>query len=288
MGLLAVIAAYVLWALVPVYWKFLQGIPALELLMHRVVWSFLLLLPFLYYRQRWPQFVSAFRQRRLFALQSFAACLLAINWLTYVWAVTNDRIVEASLGYFLCPLASIAFGFLFEKERLRRLQWLAVTFAACGVLFKIASQGYLPLVSLSIAFSWSGYSLMKKRTSLSSVSGLAVESAILLPIGSAYLIWLQAAGKAHFLNSGVTNDILLIAAGVVTTIPLLLFAAGAKQVKLSTIGILQYTVPTGTLLLGVLVYGEPFLWSDAVSFALIWLGILLYVGDHFCPRPITH
>lgn len=284
LGLFSVLLAYTLWALVPIYWKLLEGIPAVELMVHRVVWAFLLLLPFVVYGRRKQDFLHALRSRRSIAVQNAAAWLLAVNWLTYVWAVTHERIVEASLGYFLSPLVSTAFAFCFLRERLAPVQWLAVALAAIGVLGKIAMQGHVPVVSLLIAFSWSGYSLMKKRATTGAVSGLALETLMLLPFALIYLTWLQWSGASHFLSHRLSLDALLLAAGVVTTVPLLLFASGARKVPLATVGLLQYTVPSGTLALAVFLYNEPFELKEFYAFGCIWAGLFIYLYNSYAKR----
>lgn len=289
-GILNGIAAYALWGFFPIYWKLLKAVPAPQLLGHRIVWSFMLLLAVILSTRHWNDFRSQLNTRT-FQIYLIAALLIGVNWLTYVWAVNAGFIVETSLGYFINPLLSVLMGVFFLRERLRVAQWIPVILAAIGVAYLTFAYGRLPWIALSLAFSFGFYGLVKKLAPLGSLYGLTLETGILFLPALAYLGWAEVDNTGAFLHSGVTADLLMVGAGVVTTIPLLLFASAAKQIPLSTVGILQYLAPTIQLLIGVLVYKETFDQSRLIGFGIVWLALIIfwvesYLASRVLVKPI--
>jgi len=276
MGLAATIAAYLIWGLAPIYWKQLGGVPALELIMHRVLWSLVMLGLLIPLRGRSHDFVAVFRRDGEWRLLLPAAVLVFINWLTFVWVVNDGRIVEASFGYFLCPPVSILLGLVILRERLTGPEWAAVGFALAGVAVLVIEARALPFASIVIALSWGLYSLMKRRVKTGPITSLGAEMTLLAPIAAVYLGIAQFNGRASLGTVSLTTDLLLFGTGIFTATPLLLYAFGAQRIRLATIGLLQYLVPTGTLALAVFVYGEPFGGAQRIAFALIWTGLIIY------------
>lgn len=275
-GIAAALAAYAIWGLVPIFFKQLAAVPALEIIAHRVLWSLLLVGALLAMRGRLGGVWSAARNPRILARAALAATLVIINWLTFVWAVNVDRILETSLGYFITPLVSVLLGVLALGERLRPRQWAAVALALMGVALEGWRIGGLPWVSLVLAASFGTYGLLRKQLPIDAAGGLLLETACAAPVAALYLAWLGSAG-----HLGATNDIsmLLIASGAVTSIPLLLFAIGARRLPLATMGFLQYTAPSLTFLLAIFYYGEPMNLSRLFAFIAIWSGLALYSAD---------
>ena len=271
--------AYVLWGLLTIYWKSLHGVPALEIMVHRIVWSLGFVLLLLAVRRRWTWLRPALRNRRIMLTYTTSAVLLAGNWYTYIWAVNNNHIVEASLGYFITPLVSVVLGVLFLKERMRRNQGLAIGLAAAGVLFLTFVYGALPWIGLVIAATFSVYGLIRKTAALESVEGLTLETMVLFPLALGYMLWQQAQGTAVFGHSTITTTMLLVGAGAVTAPPLLLFAAGARRIRLTTLGLLQYITPTIQFLLGIVLYHEALSTERLIGFAIIWLALILYSAE---------
>ena len=278
-GVAYALGAYTLWGLFPLYFKLLHQVPALQILAHRMVWSLLLVFLILLVLKRWAWMRLLREQPAVLARFTGSALLLACNWGTYIWAVNHDHVVEASLGYYINPLLNVALGTFILHERLRPAQWLAVGIAALGVGWMTTEVGHVPWIALVLAFSFAGYSLLRKTAPLGSLEGLAVETAVLFPLALAYLAWEGAQGANVFASSDWSLRWLLIAAGPVTTIPLLLFAAGARRIPFSLLGILQYLTPTVLLILGVWLYHEPFGANRAIGFGLVWAGIGLYLAE---------
>ena len=270
------IAAYAMWGFFPIYWKLLHEVPALQLLGHRIVWSFLLLLAFIFITKRWKDFRSAAFNGKTLRIYTVAGVLLSLNWLIYVWGVNAGFIVETSLGYFINPLLSVLFGVIFLREKLRPMQWLPVIIAAIGVTYLTVTYGRLPWIALSLAVTFGLYGLVKKLSPLGSVFGLTLETGIVFPIAIIYLTVLQAGGSGAFLHDGTTVDLLLVGAGIVTTIPLLMFASAAKQIPLNMIGVLQYFAPTIQFLIGVFIYREPFDHTRLIGFSIVWLALIIF------------
>jgi len=275
-GVLAAIVAYTLWGILPVYWKALQAVPALEILAHRTVWSLAFVLLLLAARRQWDWLRQARKRPRMLLVFGLTTCLLGANWFTYIWAVNSGHVVDSSLGYFINPLFSVLLGVLFLGERLRPGQGLAIAFALAGVLFLTVAYGAFPWIALTLAGTFGLYGLLRKTASLGSLEGLALETALLSVPTLAYLLALESAGTGSFGHTGATTSLLLAGAGVVTAFPLLMFAYAARNVTLATVGILQYIAPTLQFLLGVLVYGEPFSQDRLIGFAAIWVALAIY------------
>jgi chloramphenicol-sensitive protein RarD len=282
-GIWYAVGAYVFWGLFPVYWKVLGHIPALQLLGHRIVWSFLLLLVVILVARQWREFRASLN-RRVLIIYSVAAVLIAINWLTYVWAIGAGFIVETSLGYFINPLLSVLFGVIFLRERMRPLQWIPIGLAAAGVLYLTFAYGSLPWIALTLAISFSIYGLVKKTAPLGSFHGLTLETAILFVPALIFLIYSEFAGTGAFMHSPAYVNLMLFGAGVVTVIPLLLFASAARRIPLTSIGVLQYINPTMQFLLGTLVYKEPFNQHRLIGFAIVWAALILYGAEGLIAR----
>ena len=279
-GMLNGIAAYALWGFFPIYWKLLHDVPAPQLLGHRIGWSFLLLLGMILLTKQLDDFRSRVDFRTL-GIYFIAALLIGVNWLTYVWAVNAGYIVETSLGYFINPLLSVLMGVLFLRERLRPTQWVPVTLAAIGVLYLTFVYGQLPWIALLLAFSFGFYGLVKKLAPLGSLYGLTLETGILFLPAVIYLGMAQANNTAAFLHSGIALDLLMIGAGLVTTVPLLMFASAARQIPLTTIGVLQYLAPTIQFLIGVFLYKEAFDESRLIGFSIVWLALIIFWVENF-------
>ncbi len=279
-GLLYGIIAYALWGFFPIYWRLLQGVPAVELLRHRIAWSFLLLVVVILVMRQWNDFRSSLNART-FRIYFIAAILIGVNWLIYVWAVNEGFIIETSLGYFINPLLSVLMGVFFLRERLRSAQWIPIVLAAIGVVYLTIAYGRLPWIALLLAFTFGFYGLTKKLAPLGSVFGLTLETGILFLPAVLYLGWAEASGSASFLHTDSISNLLMIGAGVVTTIPLLLFASAAKQIPLSMIGILQYLAPTIQFLIGVFVYDEPFDQSRLIGFSIVWLALVIFWVENY-------
>lgn len=279
-GMLYAIAAYGLWGLFPLYWKTLQHVPALEILSHRMAWSLLFVLVLLVVRRQWGWLKTAVSQPKTLLLFTASAILLSLNWFVYIWGVNAGHIVETSLGYFINPLVSVLMGVFFLGEKLRRGQWAAIGLAAVGVVYLTVRYGALPWIALTLATSFALYGLIRKTAPLGSLEGLSLETALMFFPALGYLLYLEAAGTAAFGHVDTLTTVLLGFAGVATAVPLLLFAAGARLIKLATIGILQYIAPTLQFLLGVLVYHEPFTLDRLIGFSLIWLALLLYSAEN--------
>lgn len=279
LGGIAAVGAFGLWGLILVYFKAIDAVPAVEIIAHRVVWSALLLALVLLAARRWRAVQAAVLDRRLMRTLTASAGLIGVNWTIFVWAVNNDRVLETSLGYFINPLVNVLLGVVFLKERLRPGQWLAAALAAGGVGNLLIGYGALLWVAIALPVTFGLYGLLRKIARVDATTGLLVETTILSPIAVVYLAWLAASGGGAFLCAGPTIDLLLLASGPVTAVPMMCFAAAARRLKLSTLGFFQYLAPTLTFLLGVFVYHEPFDPARQLTFALIWLALAIYSVD---------
>ncbi len=280
-GMWYAFSAYLLWGILPVYLKAVQTVPSAQILGHRIVWSVFLLGLIVSWQRQWKEIGKLFRSSRAMLILFIAACLLAVNWLTYIWGVTSGFVVETSLGYFINPLVSVLLGVVFLKERLRIWQWLPIGLAAAGVIFLTWSYGRLPWIALVLAFSFGTYGLLKKTAPASALQGLMVETSLLFIPAIVYLVIVDMQGIGAFGRESLSLTFLLSFAGLATTVPLLLFASGARLIPLSTLGILQYVAPSAQFLLGVLVYREPFDTSKLIGFAMIWLALILFYLESF-------
>jgi chloramphenicol-sensitive protein RarD len=277
-GLAHGVAAYGIWGLFPLYWKLLAHVPALQVMAHRIVWSSVALELWLEWRRRrgLPRHPAS---TSVVATYAAASVLIAINWFLYVWAVSSGRVLETSLGYFLTPLVSVVFGVAVFRESLRLLQWLAVGVAAAGMAALAAAVGGLPWVSAGLAASFSSYSVVKKRASLPPIEGLALETRVLSLPALAFLLLSDARGDGAFLRLSASTDALLAAGGLVTIVPLVLFASSLRLVPLTTVGILQYLSPSLQFVLGVALYHEPFGSAQLLGFGSVWVALVLFAVD---------
>jgi len=268
--------AYVIWGLFPLFWRPLHAIAATELIAHRIVWSLVFVAALSIALGGWAELKPALRSPRILGLHVLSGTLLSINWLTYVWGVNNDRVLEASLGYFLVPLGQVSMGMMFLGERLRSRQWWAIGLAAIGVALQFRGVSGVPSVAITLAVSWVLYGFLRKRSALGSLAGLTVETALLTPVAGAYLLVLSIHGAGALGHASVWEQVGVLSAGIVTAVPLLLFAAGARRLPLTTLGLLQYLVPSLNFLLGAFLYHEPLTPARLVSFAFIWAALVLY------------
>ncbi len=279
-GALAATLCYLLWGLVPLYWTRLAAIAPLELIAHRHVWSLVLLAVLVGAQGGFTTVAAALRSPRSVGTHLLSASLLTLNWLVYVWGVNTGHVIETSLGYFLVPLVNVATGRLVLHEELRRGQWLAIGLAAAGVAVMIAQLGRPPWIALCLAATWGAYSLMRKRSPLGALPGLTLETLLLAPAALGYLAWRQHTGEGAVGRIDPATLALLLCSGVITAVPLLLFGYGARRIRLSTLGLLQYVAPSVQLLLGIWVYHEPFSRARAFSFSFIWAALALYTLDN--------
>jgi len=280
-GLLYAFFAYFIWGLTPIYWKMIQHVPAIQLIGHRIAWSFILLSVVLFITRQWRELRSLASERRVMRIYLVAAALVGCNWFIYVWAVNSGHIVEASLGYFINPLLSVLLGVIFLRERLRMLQWIAVGLAAAGVIYLTATYGRLPWIALGLAFTFGFYGLVKKTAPLSSLHGLTLETGILFVPSVIFLAYQDGIGQGAFLHTGIGSDLLMAGAGLVTAIPLLMFVSAARRIPLTTIGIMHYITPTCQLLIAVLIYKEAFDITKAFGFGIVWIGLIIFAVEGY-------
>jgi chloramphenicol-sensitive protein RarD len=275
-GVLSAALAYALWGLFPLYFRLLAGVPALDVLVHRVVWSLVFVLVLLAARRQWAWLRETLQRPRVIAAFAASALLLSANWLTYIWAVTHGHVVDASLGYFITPLVNVLLGSTVLHERLRPPQWTAVALATAGVLWLAVQGGELPWIALVLATTFGGYGLLRKTAPLGALEGLTLETMLLAPFAVVLLVGDMLHASGSFPSASSTTNALLVGIGPVTAIPLLLFAAGARRIRMSTLGLLQYLAPSIQFVLGVWLFGEPFSPLRTVGFALIWLALAIY------------
>lgn len=268
-----------LWGLFPIFWKQLTGVNPVELIAHRIVWSLAFLIPVVIARGTWGDSLRALRNPAAVRVHLLSGALLTMNWLVFVWAVNNGRIVETALGYFLTPLLNVAFGMIFLRERLRVAQGIALAIATAGVAVLVVAYGQLPWVALALAATFGSYGLLRKRSTLGSLSGLTLETMLLMPVALGFLVWQHTAGAGALGNIGAMQSALVISSGIVTAVPLLLFAQGARLIQLSTVGLLQYIAPSVQFAIGVFVYAEPLPPERLWAFGLIWMALVVYSAD---------
>ncbi len=270
------ILAYLIWGFFPVYFKALAGVPPLQVVCHRIVWSVLFLWLIIVWRGRWGMIRDALHDRRAVLLLTVSALLIATNWLVFIIAVGHAQVIQSSLGYFITPFVSVLLGVIFFQERLRRLQLVSLFLAAAGVLLLTIQYGEIPWVAMILALTFGSYGLLRKIVTVDSLTGLTVETLLLGPAALGYLIFVSWQGSGAFPAHGAQTSSLLMLAGIATAVPLLLFASAARRLRLATIGFLQYITPTFHFLLAVLLYKEPFTRSHLASFLLIWSGLCCY------------
>ena len=275
-GIVYATLAYMAWGLFPLYFRQVAHVPALEVVVHRTVWSLVFVLAVLAVRRHWGWMRALCGQPRVLGAFAVSALLLSGNWLTYVWAVQNQHVVDASLGYFILPLVNVALGFVFLHERPRPGQWLAVAVAAAGVLWLAVQAGRVPWIALALALSFGFYGLMRKVATLGALEGLALETMMLAPVAVAALAVWSSQGQGALVQGDAATVAWLLVAGPLTAVPLLLFAAGARRIPLATMGILQYISPSLQFALGVWLFNEPFQLARLVGFVLIWTALLVY------------
>jgi chloramphenicol-sensitive protein RarD len=283
-GIPAAALAYILWGLFPLYIKQVAHVPALEVVAHRSLWSLVFMAVLLLALRRLDWVRDVIRQPRVLGITLVSALLLSTNWLVYVWAVAHDRVLDASLGYFINPLVNVMLGYAVLHERPRPVQWLAVALAGAGVAWLTLGAGTLPWVALVLAGSFGVYGLLRKTAPLGAMEGLALETALLAPLALVLAAMFLIRGDGAFLRGDALTDIWLLLAGPFTAIPLLLFAAGARRVTLATMGLLQYLGPSLQFVLGVFVYNEPFDPARALGFVLIWSALVVYSGEGLWQR----
>ncbi len=275
-GTLYVLTAYVVWGLLPIYWKALQSVPPPEILAHRIFWSFVFVSLLLWRQRRWAEFKRTFRSRRNRWICILTAAIIGSNWFIYIWAVNHDHIVDTSLGYFINPLITVLLGVIFLHEKLNRWQIIAAALASLGVGYLTLEYGRVPWIALSLALTFGFYGLLRKTARIDALSGLTAETALLSPLVLGYLLLLALKGEGSAGSAPVAIHLLLLGAGVVTAGPLLWFTIGVRRIKLSTAGFLQYLAPSMQLWLGVVVYGEHFTRTHLISFGLIWIALIIY------------
>jgi chloramphenicol-sensitive protein RarD len=285
-GVLFGLAAFASWGFLPAYWKQMQAAQPFEILCHRIVWSCVFVFVILCVQKRGKEVIQVFRSPSQWKGLTVSSLLIAGNWFVYIWAVNSGRVLETSLGYYINPMINVLLGYVLLKETFTRQQWISLGFALTGVIYSLAAYGKLPLFGLTLAVSFAFYGYSRKRIPVGPLPGLFVETLILMIPALAYILFLMGTGKSLFLKDAGLS-LCMIGAGVVTSLPLLWFAAAARRLKLSTIGILQYLAPSIAFMLGVFVYKEAFSVHSLVTFGFIWTGVILYTLEfylHHHPR----
>jgi chloramphenicol-sensitive protein RarD len=278
-GLAAAATAFFIWGLLPLYLKLLQAVPVLQVTAHRLVWGCAFALIWLAIRRELSHVWAALGDPRIRWRLCLSAVLISINWITYVYGIANERVVETSLGYFINPLVNVLLGVVVLSERLNRMQWVAVAIAAAGVSYLTWSAGHPPWIALALASSFGLYGLVRKVVQVDALAGFTSETLVLVPLGIGYLVWCELAGVGSIGHAGASINMLLLLGGPLTAIPLVLFAFGARRIPYSTVGLLQYIGPTIQLILAILVFHEPFSHERAIGFSLIWTALAVYAFD---------
>ncbi|MEZ9481186.1 EamA family transporter RarD [Vibrio splendidus] len=278
-GILLAVAAYTMWGIAPIYFKSLSEVSPFEILSHRVVWSFFLLAFLLHMSRGWRKVRDTLTSKPKMLYLVATSILVGANWLIFIWAVNSNHMLDASLGYYINPLINVLLGMFFLGERLRKLQWFAVSLAAIGVIIQLIAFGSVPIVAIALAFSFGFYGLLRKKVSLEAQTGLFIETLVMLPIAATYLLFIADSATSDFSMNPMQLNLLLVAAGVITTVPLLCFTGAATRLKLSTLGFFQYIGPSLMFLLAVLIYGEAFTSDKAITFAFIWGALVIFSFD---------
>lgn len=281
-GVISAVFAYMAWGFFPLYWYMLEGVPAMQILSHRLVWSAVLVFILLMLRRNWGWLRQVAADKRILGFFMLSTTILSSNWLLYIWAVNNGHVIESSLGYFINPLMSVLLGRVMLGERLSRMQLLAISLAALGVLWLTWQGGRVPWIALGLATTFSVYGFLRKIGRLPSLEGLALETFLMLPLALTALLWFEWQGTGQFGHAGLSTSLLLAGTGIVTAMPLLCFAASARQLTLTTLGLLQYIAPTCQLLLGVWFFNEPFGGLRLIGYVLIWTGLAVYTSTGLC------
>jgi chloramphenicol-sensitive protein RarD len=279
LGVILALIAYFIWGIAPAYFKLIQFVPANEILTHRIIWSFFFMVALISLSRQWRQVRKIIATpKKIFGL-AVSAVLVSGNWLLFIWAVNNNHMLEASLGYFINPLVNILLGMIFLGERFRLMQWVAVLLAACGVLVQLWTFGSLPIIALALAFSFALYGLVRKKIAVDAQTGMLIETLWLLPAAAIWLFGITDTPTSHLANNPWSLNLLLMAAGIVTTVPLLCFTGAATRLRLSTLGFFQYIGPTLMFVLAVTFYGEVPGKDKMVTFGFIWIALFVFVLD---------
>ena len=279
-GLALAAGAYTIWGIIPLYWRLLSNVPPFEIVIHRVLWCAVVMLIFIVSQKRLAQILKALRSRHVLGTLMITSVLIALNWGLYIWSVATNRLVEASLGYYIIPLVSVALGVLLLGEKLSALRLSAIVLAGIAVLVQTLALGYFPWLALTLATTFGAYGYFRKTVNMGAIDGLFVEAMMLMPVALGLILYWGAAGTGAFLTVSPVTDALLILAGPLTAIPLAMFAAGARRVRLSTLGFLQYIGPSITLVLATFLFGEHFTWIHAASFGCVWAALVLVALEH--------
>ena len=272
--------AFILWGVLPIYWKVLKDVSSEEILANRILWSFVFVSLLMVFLKQWDKLLLVFKNKKNVKLAILCACMITINWFTYIWAVNNDHILDSSLGYYINPLFTVFLGVAVLKEKINKAQIFSLLLASAGVIIIAVQYGKIPWISLTLAISFGLYGLFKKMLTVDSVTGLALETTILAPFALAFILFKHVSGNGAFGAGSIVTTLLLIGAGIVTATPLLWFAKAAKRVELSTIGFLQYISPTIGLILGIFIYKESFTTMNFISFGFIWAALIIYSFSH--------
>ncbi len=287
-ALIAGIAAFTTWGLVPIYWKLLKAVPATEILAHRFVWTSVFLIALLTWQRRWTEVAASVRSRRARFYCLASGSMIAITWFLYIWAVIIGRVIETSLGYFMTPLMNVLLGAVFLRERLSRWQFVSVLLGTVGVFNLTFGYGRLPWVALSLCTTFGLYGLLRKKSGTAAIPGLFIETILLVPLAIAYFIFLKTNGQLIFGPPHISLSILLATTGIVSALPQGWFGYAARHLRLTTLGFLQYLAPTGTFFLGVFLYHEPFTRGHLITFGLIWIGLAIFTADTLLRWRSTH
>lgn len=278
-GIFFALGAYFIWGVAPVYFKLLQQVPPGEIMTHRVIWSFIFMLILISASRGWRNLRAMAAHPKKVLLLAVSAVVICSNWLLYIWAVNNHHMLEASLGYFINPLLNVLVGMVFLGERFRRLQWFAVALATCGVLVQLWKYGSVPVIALGLAITFSFYGLLRKKIGVDAQTGMLIETTWLLVPAAVYLFAIAESSTSHLSNNPLSLNLLLAAAGIITTVPLMLFTAACTRLRLSTVGFFQYLGPTLMFLLAVLFYGEQMTSDKMLTFGFIWAALALFIAD---------
>ncbi|MEG2811903.1 MAG: EamA family transporter RarD [Clostridium sp.] len=276
MGIIYAALSYLLWGILPLYWKAIDNVPPFEILAHRIFWAFIFVGILIICGKHIKELIEVIKIKRNLIVISLSGAMVTINWGLYIWSVNSGHMVEASLGYYINPLVVVFFGVVFLKEKLSIGQISALILASCGVLFLTFQYGKFPWISVSLAVTFALYGLLKKLTNAGAIVSLFIETAMVTPLALTYIIFVQASGKGALGNISVFQTMLVVGAGIATAAPLMLFGLGAKRIPLSTLGFIQYISPTMSLFLGVFVFGEEFTRAHLISFGFIWLSLVVY------------
>ncbi|MFA9560265.1 EamA family transporter RarD [Evansella sp. AB-rgal1] len=279
-GTLSGTSAYLLWGTLPIYWKLLEHIVPQEVLAHRIIWSFVFMILIFIVTKRSNHFISEcksiIKKPQLLIGMVLAAALISVNWYTFIWSVSNDQVLQASLGYYINPLVSVLLGVVYLKEKLLRIQWFSVILASIAVIILTVSLGTFPIVAITLAVSFGLYGLIKKVVSVTAMNGVAIEALLVVPIALSFLVYQHGISPTVVYMDDMKTFFLLIVSGAATAVPLILFSIGAKRIPLSLLGFLQYIAPTMMLLLGIFLYNEVFTETHFFSFTLIWVALLVF------------